>query len=129
MKDESPKEAWIPCNMSESEGELSAKNSIESISIHMRKITLPTKPKVGLEELMVIAGNAYTKNHGDFDHWMAEIIKAIISHLGIELEEPKGEWEQAYHTEFGKIQTTPHERTAFKIGFEAGQACEKSKEK
>lgn len=89
---------------------------------------LPDKPKVRLEELTKVAMDAWHRcNKYSRDEAIVESIKAICSHLGLELEEEKPEWEKAYRQYLSQAEAEVLTTDVAKAMFEAGQACEKAR--
>lgn len=93
---------------------------------------IPDKPKVRLEELIGFARECFDQSTAcnNSEVW-GEVIKSICAQLGVELEEPKEEWEIAWEKQ---LQTAgfkdQHERERCMADFRNGwQACEQRKEK
>lgn len=91
---------------------------------------LPDKPKVRLEELTKVAMDAYSdKEHDNYGQAIEAAVKAICTHLGIEIEEEKPEWERAWEDQYKhRIFCSPEGRDKCKEDFKEGwQACERRK--
>lgn len=103
MKHELLQEVWIDCDRNDPEAwlvNLASKDGSLASGGYMKKIALPAKPKVRLEELEKVFLDHYKILHSRGAPQMdLDFIKKLCTHLGIEIEPEKEEWEREYDKE------------------------------